>query len=452
MPNFLQKISESLKAFNLPDEEKTMLVAVSGGPDSVVLLHALRALEIKVAVAHCNFRLRPEAKEEATFVAKLAGKLKSPVFLKRFDTIKAHAESKDSIQMAARRLRYEWFEKLIEENGFHYCATAHHGDDQAETLMMSLIKGGVFDIMQGIPAQRGPYIRPLLGVSKKEIMEYAQENEIEFRLDASNEKNIYLRNSIRNELIPQLEKINPSFTPNLLEKHRHHVANESLLDWLISPAMEDIVTKGENRKAIDLAKITELFPEKFMPEIIRAALQALSVPKAAYSEIISLANSDTGSICEISGLTILKDRNRLVIRKKEEELPAETIRVDAMKTSEEVFHFRDRKIQLKKLSNFPELPAPETPETHYLDFDRIAFPLIFRNWEPGDRMQPFGMKGWKKLSDVFIDDKLNRFQKQEAIIFEDHDQIVCLSGYRIADKVKIDKDTAQVLQITIEEE
>ncbi len=439
MTTLVKRFNNFLLTNDLLSEGQSVLVAVSGGLDSVVLTKLFKESKIKFSIAHCNFKLRgKESDEDETLVRELANKLKVPFYSIQFNTKKFAEENKLSIQEAARNLRYEWFEKVRIENKLDRIATAHHLNDSIETFFINSIRGTGLAGMQGIPKKNGHLIRPLLFAKRQELLDFAKKKKIVWREDSSNFKDDYLRNDIRHNLIPILQKKNPGFEDGMQRSlaffgFANEVQKLFINDW----KKKNITTSSEGSIVIKLKKIYE---SDFGPELLSAVLHSYSITNL---DPIKILNSTSGKIFQSKSKRILFDRDSLILKANSEE------QIDELMIS----HTPDR-IQVGNLTyDFERLNAsklssiPRDKNIHIIDAGKLTFPLKIRRWQAGDSFYPLGMSKRKKISDFLVDEKVNRFLKEMTYVLLSEQDIVCILGHRIDNRFKLTDETVSVLYI-----
>ena len=456
-----ESTAETIRKHNLLASEEGVLVAVSGGADSVALACVLKLLGYRIQIAHCDFDLRPESATEAHFVAQLSDQLGVPFHLKKFDTITYAGETGQSIQMAARSLRYTWFENILDQEGISKCATAHHRDDHVETLLLSLLKSRWPEVITGIPIIRERFVRPFLETQKTEIIEFLNENQQAWCEDPSNESDKYQRNMLRNKVIPSFFEINPSWATNLIEKSdflkQSQLALRKALKWV--PGLSGM--EGE-LSWIDLEVIEVVFGDSERAVGVAIFLQDWGLEGREIRSGINLISAESGAHLSCKCGILWKDRTKLWLdRRAKNEIEIQSIQKSELEkgpieTKYGRWKIRLELMRLKEIPNFQKRKnfgnGGEGSEIHAMDTDQICFPLNIRNWREGDKMQALGMKGKKRLSDVFTDAKIPVFGKKGFLVFEDARQIIGLSGFRVAESVKITEKTQRVLLITIEKQ
>lgn len=431
----------TLLAFQMIPESGKVLAAVSGGADSVLLALIMKDLGLLHGIAHCNYQLRgDESDSEERFVQQLADELSVPFYCRKLET-RSHIEaSGQSLQVVARNLRYDFFEMIMEKEGLDVCATAHHQNDQAETILMNFIKGYSPEITKGIPFKRGKFIRPLLKVSRIEIENALKDKNQSYCTDSSNLKDIYFRNKLRNNILPVLETLNPSLGLTLENK----LAQYTLQTGLIKAALTPYLTEGNELNFNDF--ITD-FGTEFLPLLIQAFLEKHQIYGLIIEQITALTEKETGKFVPV-------DSYRKIVRSRS---GISLIEEDGILNSPVQIPFfqGERSFSFDNQTIIIENPCEDTPvfgkeNVFYIDAEKIKFPLTIRKKQEGDTMIPFGMRGEKKLSDIMTDEKFTPFQKQNALVFTDCTQkIFAFSGFRISENVAIRKHTRIMMKIEV---
>ncbi|MCG8310431.1 MAG: tRNA lysidine(34) synthetase TilS [Cytophagales bacterium] len=437
MVNKLLSFIQEQKLFH---REEKILLAVSGGVDSMVLLDLFNRAKFNFAIAHCNFMLRgSESDSDQKLVEDTAINLIVPFYRKSFETEK-HAKSKGiSIQMAARHLRRAWFEKLLEEEGYPYIATAHHLNDSIETTLFNLTKGTGISGLKGISPKSECYIRPLMFATRKMIFEYATENNLSWREDRSNQSTRYSRNLIRHKVIPQLKKINPSLEETYSYSMEKIAYADRIYREVIDQHKRELLEKTSGGFRIDIKKIASIPDSKIV------LFEVLEDFGFNFHQIKNMIISMEGQ----PGKTFLSHRFRLVIDRRY--LYLSTPRFERI--SELLIGKETKSVQKAPFEFFFERIDESISEfagdanIAYMDFDKLEFPLKIRAWEPGDRFHPLGMKHKKKLSDFMIDNKIPLNLKDQVLVLLSGNHIVWVVGLRIDDRYKITKQTKRVYKI-----
>jgi tRNA(Ile)-lysidine synthase len=419
-----------------------ILAGISGGVDSVVLLDLLDKAGYNIAIAHCNFKLRSEDSDaDEALVDKLALKYSKPLFKTSFNTLEYARGKGISVEMAARELRYQWFETIRSENGYQWICVAHHRDDQIETFFLHLSRGTGLTGLTGMSAVNGKLVRPLLFASRKEIELYSKENELEFREDLSNLDTDYQRNKIRHKILPLMEEINPSFRDGLI----HTIAN--LRDSLkiqsneIEKAWDDVAEQRGEDFYLSLDKLKELDP---LPSYLYHFLKRFQFNSDVVREIASSLESGSGKKYFSPSHRVVRDREFLIVRERGTE-DQSVYYLD--ETCSELNHPVRMKISIMEKKYKFEIP--DSTRVGCIDLEKIQFPLTIRRWQQGDSFRPLGMKGEKKLSDLFIDLKMSLPEKESAWILANGDEIVWVIGRRLDDRYKITPKTKNIFRMEL---
>ncbi len=420
-----------------------IILAISGGIDSMVMLHLFQKTSFTFRVAHCNFQLRgDESERDMNFVQNYCLENQIEYDIVRFDTISFAKTNKLSIQMAARELRYNWFKELKDNYHYDYISTAHNLDDLAETFLINLSRGTGLAGLHGIPAKSQDLIRPLLFASRKSISEYAIINKVSFVEDSSNQSTKYLRNKIRHQILPFFVENNPQFLLNISKLAGYVDKVENFLSVQTNLALKSMIElKGENI-ILDIAKLKQLDNhEIYFREFLRGYKFSFATVELIWQSI----HSDKSGIWFDSPIyRLLKDRNEMVL------FPANTkINNDLAEEwliTSELEVLAPIQLQCDILSEKPS-KFPSDSNILWVDYDKISFPLTIRKWKHGDYFYPFGMKGKKLLSDFFIDNKISILEKDEVLLLLSNDSIIWIIGMRSDNRFKVDSNTKRILMI-----
>ncbi len=432
----LQKFKTYYKQNQLFDATDKVLLAVSGGKDSMAMLELFRLANLNFGVAHCNFQLRGEdAEADANFVSAYCKRCNIKYHSIAFDTAEYAATNKVSIQMAARDLRYNWFEKVRLENSYDYIATAHHQNDVAETILINLTNGTGLAGLHGIGQHIKNTIRPLLLFTRTEIDAYIDSNNIEFRQDKSNYDDKYTRNAIRLNVIPELEKINPKLVNSLNSTAKNLSDIELILNQKVTEEYAKCTTVVDDVIQFDIKQLNTLTP---LSTYLYYFIKTFGFNGSDVEDIIQSLDEHSGKTFQSSSHKIVKDRTNLVLAKIQG-IASEVI-VNSVEELNDVLG-----LEAQLVDDTENIKIKKTPDFAYLDFFKIQFPLMFRKWKNGDVFQPFGMKGQKKLSDFFIDNKVDIVTKEKTWILTSEGKIVWVVGYRIDDNFKMTAASKQVL-------
>ena len=438
--NFLQRFEQYLSKECRVSSSDRVLIAVSGGSDSMCLLHLLIQLRMDIAIVHCNFQLRGhESDEDENFVRQQAEKYSIPCFVKKFNTSEYAQITGVSIQEAARELRYAYFEQIRQTHRYQWVATAHHADDSIETFFINLIRGTGLKGITGIKPINQTLIRPLLFAFRNEIEQYCNENQIPFRTDSSNFSDKYLRNYLRHHIIPAFEQLNPAFRSTMLRNMANFQQAAKIYQHYVSHELNPIAQyQPDGLITLSIKKITEQpSPSLALLEL----LQPFGFSPDTCNEIFRTLEGETGKEFFSTTHRLVRDRDQLVIAKKTDDPNVKFYIEKDVKTVTQPIH-----LNLMEY-NASDYTIKDNPNIAALDADKIAFPLLLRHWQKGDYFIPLGMKNFKKLSDFFIDLKLSRIHKDRLWILANGQDIVWIVGLRIDDRYKLTPKTKRVLEI-----
>jgi tRNA(Ile)-lysidine synthase len=452
---FLTRFHEYSRRRRLMQERDKVIAAVSGGADSIVLLDLLakeqEALGLTVIVAHFNYQLRgAESDEDEAFVAQRARHYGFEFYIERAKTAEYAKHNKMGIQEAARVLRYEFFDNLLLSSGFDKIATGHNADDNAETILLNLFRGAGVQGLSGIPVYREDkkIIRPLLFASRNEIEQYATHEQLTFRTDSSNQKDIYTRNFIRHQIIPLAkDKINPNIVPTLHRSAELFRELEAFLTYTARQSFELTVAKRSEEELQLLIPRLRSNPTLLQQYIVMLAAETFARKQLDYEQvnaILELTEGLTGSWVAMSKeYIVFRDRDHLVMRKAE---PAPEFRIIIQPNQRyefEMFRFASELVEPKTLDVAPN------GQSEYVDADRLGdAELVLRTWDEGDAFIPLGMKAKKKISDFFVDAKIPIYEKRRIPILETKEgEVVWVCGQRLDDRFKITSDTRRIMRL-----
>ncbi len=426
---------------SLLQRDAEVLLAVSGGIDSVVMLDLFEKLDVKYAIAHYNFKLRGiESDDDEKFVRQLANNYNVEVYVDKCDT-KDYAKNNGlSIQEAARDLRYAWFNKVCLKHNYSLIAVAHNDDDKIETFFINLLRGAGVKGLKSIPVKRQNIIRPLMFATRKQIEKYANNHKLKFREDSSNKSDDYLRNKIRHHLIPVIEEISHGFETPINKSIDNLYDSDLLMHSIINEKKQQLFSSstGETVK-IDLKELQKLFPIRIWLYYLLSEFGFTR--KITDAVCLSLENENrTGLKFSSSEQELLIDRDYLLIRKITEKLSTKqfTISNDISAVSEPV------EIVIEHHNYSPEFMFSESNNVAYFDSEKLSFPLVIRKWEHGDRMIPFGMKGSRLISDILIDNKVDLFNKEDRYVVTSNKKIIWLIGHRSSNEFRVTKSTKNI--------
>jgi tRNA(Ile)-lysidine synthase len=471
----LQKVARTILRHNMFSKGDSVLTGVSGGPDSVALLHILVHLapewELTIGIAHLNHSLRgAESDRDADFVAELAASLNLPCYSEAIHIRNDPALRKLSLEAAARQVRYDFFDRISRRNGYHKIAIGHHRDDNAELMLMFLFRGSGPLGFSGIPPVReGKFVRPLISIGRNELVAFLDENEITYQVDKSNRDMRFLRNRIRHETIPYIQACcNPGIIETLNRFSEIVRSEDEWMNEIIQPICDKLlVSAGQHQLELAISALTAL-PEAVMRRVIRTAIVRIK------GNLLRISFSHIEAVRELAerqqypallmlpdGIRIQRNKNLLTFCQMEDALrssrreirraplsffysvsgPVAAAAVTISETGAQLI-FSEIPIRSGRMEELSEKIA-------LLDLDKLEFPLILRNIRPGDRFSPLGVAGTQKIQKYFIDHKIDRTERQQCPVLLSGNEIVWLAGHRISNRFKITPSTRRVLRIEI---
>lgn len=417
---------------------KPVLVGVSGGADSIALLTVLVELGYSCIVGHCNFHLRgEESMRDEHFTETYARKLGLPFVKVDFNTRDYAAEHHLSVEMAARELRYAWFEEMRCVHDAQAIAVAHHRDDNVETVLMNLIRGSGIRGMSGIRPKNGFVIRPLLSVARQEILQWLAERQLEYVTDSTNLSAAYTRNFIRLRVLPLLETINPSVRTAINRTAEHLAETESLFAYVMADARKRVF-EAENRLSI---KALMQYPSP--KTVLFELLKAFHFTPSSVDEIFLSLNKESGKLFFSSSHRLVKDRDCLLLSP----LAAAGEKEVYFLTGEEGCWSGPIDLTFSRIVRTEELHIQKDKDIAYFDLDKLKFPLVLRHWQQGDWFVPFGMQGRKKLSDYFSDKKFSRLEKERVWLLCSGDEVIWIVGERSDNRFRVECATKRCLVV-----
>ena len=418
---------------------KKLLLATSGGIDSMVMVDLFQKLPFDIAIVHCNFQLRGmESFEDQNFVQNYAETNNIELFITQFDTEAFAEDYKLSTQVAARELRYSWFYELLDTKKYDYILTAHHADDNLETFLINFVRGTGLDGLTGIPEQNDKVIRPILILSRQELEQYAKENNIQWREDSSNASDKYLRNKIRHNVVPILKELNPDFLSSFQKTQTYLQESQTMAEDASIMVYQQVAKENGEDIHFDLNQLKKL------PNYKSYLYQWLNeYGFSAWDDIYDLVDSQSGKQVFSNKFRLLKNRDFLI-------LSPINLEVDI----EEYFIYKNQKevniplnLSFCKVADISLVPNT----TIFVDEDKLWFPLDLRRWKKGDSFQPLGMEGKsKKVSKFFKDQKLSLIEKEKIWILCSDNQIVWIVGLRQDERFKVKNTTKNILKIQLE--
>ncbi len=444
--NLQEKFLEYIKEHKLFTSNQTLLLAVSGGLDSMVLLDLCLKSNFNISVAHCNFNLRGEESDgDSKLVEETAAKNKLPFYLNKFDTKGYAAAHKISTQVAARELRYQWFYTLLDEiklktNQPVFCLTAQHANDDIETMLMNFFKGTGMAGLKGMLPVQNKIIRPLLFAERKDLEFYAAENRIVFREDSSNAENKYTRNFFRNELIPSLEKVYPQVIENLKNNVNRFKAASEVYEEGIEKKLNKLMVVKNAAVEICIPTLENITGKE---ALIFELGKKFNFTASQTSSLQNLLEAETGKFILSATHRILKHRKWLIISA----LAEEKQNIYLLEEADSVLQFDNKIISIKKEK--APVNIDTKPSTAQLALKDIKFPLLLRKRKAGDYFYPLGMKKKKKISKYLSDLKLSALQKENIWLFESDKKIIWVLGYAIDDRFKIKPTSSDILTLDL---
>lgn len=450
----LQRFTEYNTAKRMSNAKKRTLLAVSGGTDSVVMCDLFSKAGYKFAIAHCNFQLRgEEANGDEAFVKELGTKYKVEVYSVQFNTKEYAEQNKLSIQLAARELRYNWFEEIRKEHKLELIATAHHLNDNIETIVYNLAKGTGIHGLRGIPNRQGNIVRPILFASREEIEAYAKENNLAFREDSSNASDKYTRNKIRHNIIPLLKEINPSLEKTLSEKIELLSEIEELYERRQRKESKQLFLPRGGDVYIPILKLKKT---AHASTILYEYLKDYGFTPAQVEDILSVIDEAPGKQFITEQARVIKDRRFFIVTK----LPEQDVTVVQINEGEEKVRITNYELQIEynakltsDLGHSTSDKKHRTSNIEHIDRSALSFPLLLRKWKAGDYFYPIGMGMKKKKVKKFLTDiKLPLNEKENVWVLESNQKIVWVVGYRLDERFKVEGKTEKVLKISLHQD
>ncbi len=470
--DILKAFTSFIKDENLFQPKDNLLLAVSGGVDSVVLCELCKQTDYNFSIAHCNFQLRAEESErDEKFVKKIADNYNVPFFVKKFNTEEYALKKRMGIQEAARELRYDWFNEVVSSQmsdvssqmsdvsrqssidnsqsaitihhspfTIHHILTAHHANDNVETLLMNFFKGTGINGLRGILPKQKKIIRPLLFATKEEIKDFAVQNNLAFVEDSSNISNKYTRNYFRNQLIPSIQKVYSKVEDNLRDNINRFREIDVLYQQSVSIHKKKLLEYKGEEIHIPVLKLLKTQP---LSTVIYEIIKEYNFTSHQTGEVVHLLQSDTGKYIQSSSHKIIKNRKWLIISPNNT-TEAQNILIEE---KDSPIKFKNGELRIEKLTTI-NYQLSTTNSEAMLDADEITFPLLLRKWKQGDYFYPLGMKKKKKLNRFFIDEKMSLTQKENTWIIEMDKKILWIIGRRIDDRFKITSNTKNILKFT----
>lgn len=449
--DLIKKIKKNISENSIIDEKDRILVGLSGGPDSIFLLYILHNyFNNQLIIAHINHKLRGvDSDLDEKFVRTISQKLKIPLYVIREDIRKLSNENKKSIEEVGREVRFSFFDKTLKVENFNKIALGHNLDDNVETILINFIKGSGTKGLIGIPEKRDNIIHPIINIKKEEILKFLEENKIEYRVDKTNFEIDFLRNKVRNYLLPIIEKeFNKNFKEKILSLSNILKVEDRFLDNLVENIKNDLIEFEDDFIKIDNKKFQKL-DLSLKRRLIRKAIDYFNrdlreYPLEHIDKVISLENKKTGKEIELPfNLIAVKDKNKIIIEKKGVEIPNFYIEIPDIGS----YELAGMKIELtlvEKISKVKDI------FTSFFDYDKIEFPIKFRKPKFGEKFKPLGLKEEKKIQDFFVDNGIPKSVRWNLpILLDKKDDILWIVGVRISDDYKVTNLTKRVICIKI---
>lgn len=449
--DLIKKIKKNISANSLINEKDRILVGLSGGPDSIFLLYILHNyFNNQLIITHINHKLRGvDSDLDEKFVRTISQKLKIPLYVIREDIRKLSNENKKSIEEVGREVRFSFFDKTLKVENFNKIALGHNLDDNVETILINFIKGSGTKGLIGIPEKRDNIIHPIINIKKEEILKFLEENKIEYRVDKTNFEIDFLRNKVRNYLLPIIEKeFNKNFKEKILSLSNILKVEDRFLDNLVENIKNDLIEFEDDFIKIDNKKFQKL-DLSLKRRLIRKAIDYFNrdlreYPLEHIDKVISLENKKTGKEIELPfNLIAVKDKNKIIIEKKGVEIPNFYIEIPDIG----LYELAGMKIELtlvEKISKVKDI------FTSFFDYDKIEFPIKFRKPKFGEKFKPLGLKEEKKIQDFFVDNGIPKSVRWNLpILLDKKDDILWIVGVRISDDYKVTNLTKRVICIKI---
>ncbi len=433
----LQRFIGFIEQNHLFTKDSHLLVALSGGIDSVALVHLLKAAGFKFAIAHCNFQLRAEADADEDFCRQIALQHQTAFHAVRFNTQHYAATNKVSIQMAARELRYQYFEQERQQYHFDHIVVAHHQNDTVETILLNLVRGTGIAGMHGILPKNGYLVRPMLCFTRAEIEQIVAENKLAYVEDSSNASVKYARNKIRHLVVPKLKELNPSLEQTFNNNLKHFKELEQLLELKVEETRQRIFTYYGNEIHIPVDEVKKLVPQRLL---LFKLLQPYGFSEHIVDDVIAGLNRQTGRKFEVlyTGNLLLHDRGTLIITQAIKKLPALFIAETDQVLDHDTFQLKIAR------ENEPIIVKGDVMKVS-VDSDKLEYPLLMRHWQRSDHFFPIGMGGRIKLSDFFVNMKVPLHKKNAIpLLVNGNGDIIWVGGYRLDDRYKVTQNTKKV--------
>ena len=433
----LKRFLQELHTLAGPDAlHKNYLLAVSGGADSTVMATLFHEAGLQFAIAHCNFHLRDtDSDRDMQFVQELAARWNVQVLVREFDTLNIQKSSGKSVEMVARELRYKWFEEIL--TGFDHLVTAHHANDAAETQLLNLTRGTGLRGLCGIPPVNGKTIRPMLPFTAKEIRQYAEDHHIAYVDDYTNHDEKISRNRIRHSVIPQLETLNPQFLHTNIRTRQILQQQYEYYQKHIAVEIQNITSKKDQQIRVDRQKLAH---NENKTLILYEILNEYGFTADAVERIATNDQMPVGRYFSSDSHRLLVDRKFLILQPLLEEKENVLVKIGSLEDLKAIF-------QVEEFDYQEDIIFDKNPKMLYVPKDKLTFPLEIRPWQYGDYFYPLGGKGRQKLSDYFIDHKIDRFTKERIRLLSINGQIAWIIGHRSDERFKLTPQTKKYYRL-----
>lgn len=433
----LHSFTEFIRQQGLFEADDRILLAVSGGKDSVLMTRFFHAAGFQFGIAHCNFGLREtESVRDEEFVRALASELEVPFYVTHFKTKSFASSKRISTQMAARELRYTWFEQIRQEENYVKIALAQHQDDAIETVLLNLVRGTGIAGLHGIQAKRDYLIRPLLYLNRDTVDSLIRSNEINYVEDSSNSSTAYARNKIRLEVIPRLKEINPGLDYTFMQNIERFAETEILLQQAVSRATAGLIREESGALKLNIAAVSALYPAKLL---LGGVLKAYNFTETVVSDLLNSLSSQSGTSFYSDTHRITIDRDDLLL------LPLDQVGLQpvSVHADDSLISLPGQKISIRQSE---DIRFERNSQIAYTDAAKLIYPLIIRQWEEGDRFMPLGMRQFKKISDFFIDEKVPLpLKSQIPVLLNGNGEVIWITGMRQDNRYKVTSSTKKVV-------
>ncbi|RZA02041.1 MAG: tRNA lysidine(34) synthetase TilS [Sphingobacteriaceae bacterium] len=433
----IKRFTDFIEQNSLFKADSKILAAVSGGMDSVLMVHLLKAAGFNFDIAHCNFQLRgDESVADEAFCKKLAQQVGVLCHVVNFDTQQYAADQKISIQMAARDMRYQWFERLRQQHGYDVIALAHHQNDSIETILLNLTRGTGIAGLHGILPKNGALVRPLMFLSREEIRSLISENGFDYVEDSSNSSVKYARNKIRLEVIPHLKSLNPNLESTFESNLKHFRDLEQLLELKVADVKKELFVLEDDEIHLLISELKKLKPQRLL---LYKLLQDYGFNDTTIDDVVASLDKHSGRVFESVGYKLVLDRDKLILAKKNNS----TLLPVLINETDHSVSYGTYKLTL--LHDDSPLIIKNNPLAVAIDAALLVYPLTIRAWQKSDFFYPLGMKTRKKLSDFFINRKVALHQKTEIpILVNGNGDIMWIGGYQPDERYKVSDNTKKV--------